>query len=282
MIRNSLFVLVLLVCSCNYFKPKQIPQSIARVGKNYLYKSDIATLVPKGTSKEDSILLVRDFIDRWASQKLLINAAERNLSDNKKKVYNNLIKQYKIDLYTSAYIEEVVKNTVDTLVSLEELKEYYKTNKENFKTNGKLVRLRYINISKNNARFETIKNKFFDYNKKDKKFWNTYTLQLNSFAFNDSVWVDISQVYEKLPIINPVNQDDYIQSGKRVQIQDKENVYLIKITNLIDKNQIPPFEYIKPTLKEVIINKRKLELIKKFENDITNDAIKNNEYEIYK
>jgi len=282
MIRNSLFILVLLVCSCNYFKPKQIPQSIARVGKNYLYKSDIATLVPKGTSKEDSILLVRDFIDRWASQKLLINAAERNLSDNKKKAYNNLIKQYKVDLYTSAYIEEVVKSTVDTLVSLEELKEYYKTNKENFKTNGKLVRLRYINISKNNPRFETIKNKFFDYNKKDKKFWNTYTLQLNSFAFNDSVWVDISQVYEKLPIINPVNQDDYIQSGKRVQIQDKENVYLIKITNLIDKNQIPPFEYIKPTLKEVIINKRKLELIKKFENDITNDAIKNNEYEIYK
>ena len=282
MIRNSLFILVLLVCSCNYFKPKQIPQSIARVGKNYLYKSDIATLVPKGTSKEDSILLVRDFIDRWASQKLLINAAERNLSDNKKKAYNNLIKQYKVDLYTSAYIEEVVKSTVDTLVSLEELKEYYKTNKENFKTNGKLVRLRYINVSKNNPRFETIKNKFFDYNKKDKKFWNTYTLQLNSFAFNDSVWVDISQVYEKLPIINPVNQDDYIQSGKRVQIQDKENVYLIKITNLIDKNQIPPFEYIKPTLKEVIINKRKLELIKKFENDITNDAIKNNEYEIYK
>jgi hypothetical protein len=282
MIRNSLFILVLLVCSCNYFKPQQKPQSIARVGKNYLYKSDIATLVPKGTSKEDSILLVRDFIDRWASQKLLINAAERNLSDNKKKAYNNLIKQYKVDLYTSAYIEEVVKSTVDTLVILEELKEYYKTNKENFKTNGKLVRLRYINVSKNNPRFETIKNKFFDYNKKDKKFWNTYALQLNSFAFNDSVWVDISQVYEKLPIINPGNQDDYIQSGKRVQIQDKENVYLIKITNLIDKNQIPPFEYIKPTLKEVIINKRKLELIKKFENDITNDAIKNNEYEIYK
>lgn len=282
MIRNSLFILVLLVCSCNYFKPQQKPQSIARVGKNYLYKSDIATLVPKGTSKEDSILLVRDFIDRWASQKLLINAAERNLSDNKKKAYNNLIKQYKVDLYTSAYIEEVVKSTVDTLVSLEELKEYYKTNKENFKTNGKLVRLRYINVSKNNPRFETIKNKFFDYNKKDKKFWNTYALQLNSFAFNDSVWVDISQVYEKLPVINPGNQDDYIQSGKRVQIQDKGNVYLIKITNLIDKNQIPPFEYIKPTLKEVIINKRKLELIKKFENDITNDAIKNNEYEIYK
>jgi hypothetical protein len=51
---------------------------------------------------------------------------------------------------------------------------------------------------------------------------------------------------------------------------------------VIDKNQISPFEFSKPTLKEVLLNKRKLELIKKFEKDITNDAIKNNDYEIYK
>ena len=271
-----------MVCSCNYFKPQQKSQSIARVGKNYLYKSDIATLVPVGTSKEDSILLVRDFIDRWASQKLLIDAAERNLSDSKKKEYNSLIKQYKIDLYTRAYIEDVVKNTVDTVVSQEDLKKYYNENKENFKTNGTLVRLRFINLSKDNPRFETIRSKFFDYNKKDKKFWDTYALQFKSFALNDSVWVDMSQVYAKLPVINPENRDDLIQSGKKIQIQDKENAYLIKITNVIDKNQISPFEYIKPTLKEVILNKRKLELIKKFEKDITNDAIKNNDYEIYK
>jgi hypothetical protein len=282
MVRNSFFLLFLMACSCNYFKPEQKPQSIARVGKNYLYESDIATLVPAGTSKEDSLLLVRDYINRWASQKLLIDAAERNLSDKKKAEYNALIRQYKIDLYTRAYIEEVVKNTVDTIVSQEDLKKYYDENKENFKTNGTLVRLRFINLSKDNPRFETIRSKFFDYNKKDKKFWGTYALQFKSFALNDSVWVDMNQVYEKLPVINPDNRDEFIQAGKKVQIQDKDDTYLIKITNVIDKNQISPFEYIKPTLKEVILNKRKLELIKKFEKDITNDAIKNKDYEIYK
>lgn len=247
-----------------------------------MYKNDIATLVPAGTSKEDSILLVRDFIDRWASQKLLTDAAERNLSDRKKKEYNALIKQYTIDLYSRAYLEEVVKSTVDTVVSEEELRKYYSDNKENFKTNGLLVRLRFINLSKDNPRFETIRSKFFDYNKKDKKFWSTYAMQFKSFALNDSTWVDMNQVYGKLPVINPENRDDLIQPGKRIQIQDKENTYLIKVTNVIDKNQISPFEYIKPTLKEVLLNKRKLELIKKFEKDITNDAIKNKDYEIYK
>ena len=282
MIRNSFFLIFLVFCSCNYFKPQQKSQSIARVGKNYLYKSDIATLVPAGTSKEDSVLLVRDFIDRWASQKLLIEAAERNLSDSKRKEYNTLIKQYKIDLYTRAYIEEVVKRTVDTVVSQEELKKYYEENKENFKTNGTLVRLRYINLSKENPHFETIKSKFFDYSKKDKKFWETYALQCKSFAMNDSVWVDMSQVYAKLRVITPENRDEIIRTGKKMQIQDNDDTYLIKVTSVIDKNQISPFEYCKPTMKEVLLNKRKLELIKKFEKDITNDAIKNNDYEIYK
>ena len=282
MLRNSFFLIFLLVCSCSYFKPEQKSQSIARVGKNYLYKSDIATLVPAGTSKEDSLLLVRDFINRWASQKLLIEAAERNLSDAKKKEYNSLIKQYKIDLYTRAYIEEVVKRTVDTVVSQEELKKYYEENKENFKTNGTLVRLRYINLSRENPRFETIKSKFFNYSKKDKKFWNTYALQFKSFAMNDSVWVDMSQVYTKLPVITPENRDDIVRPGKKMQIQDKDDTYLIKVTNVIDKNQVAPFEYSRPTLKEVLLNKRKLELIKKFEKDITDDAIKNKDYEIYK
>jgi hypothetical protein len=271
-----------MVCSCNYFKPEKKSQSIARVGKSYLYKSDIATLVPAGTTKEDSLLLVRDFIDRWASQKLLIEAAERNLSDAKKSEYNTLIKQYKIDLYTKAYIEEVVKRTVDTLVSQEELKKYYEENKENFRTNGTLVRFRYINVSKNNPRFGTIKSKFFDYSKKDKKFWETYALQCKSFAMNDTVWVDMSQVYTKLPFITPDNRDEFVIAGKRIEKTVENNVYLVKITNVIDKNQISPFEFSKPTLKEVLLNKRKLELIKNFEKDITNDAIKNNDYEIYK
>jgi hypothetical protein len=282
MIRNLFFLVFLIFSSCNFFKAEQKSQAIARVGDSYLYKTEIKDLIPVGTSKEDSTLLVRNYIDRWASQKLLISAAERNLGANKKKEFDLLVKQYKIDLYTKAYIEEVVKRTVDTVVTTEELKQYYKENKENFKTNGTLVRLRYIHLAKDNPRFGTIRSKFFDFKKTDKKFWDTYALQFKNFALNDSVWVDMNQVYQKLPFINPENRDQYIVSGKKMEIQENTNVYLVKVTNAIDKNQISPFEYIKPTLKEVILNKRKLELIKKFEKEITDDAIKNNDYEIYK
>jgi hypothetical protein len=282
MTRTIWALFLLSLTSCNFFKAEQQPQSIARVGQSYLYRSDIDDIFPAGTTKEDSLLIVRNYIDRWASQKLLIEAAERNLSDDKKNEFNSLIKQYKIDLYTKAYLEEVVKRTVDTVVTDAELQQYYKENKENFRTNGTLVRLRYINLAKDNPRYGTIKSKFFDYSKKDKKFWDTYALQFKSFALNDSVWVEMNQIYGKLPFVNPDNKDDYIALGKRVEKTIGSDAYLIKVTNLIDKNQISPFEYIKPTLQEVILNKRKLELIKKFEKEITDDAIKNNDYEVYK
>ena len=232
------FLLVMVLCSCNYFKPEQKPTSIARVGKNYLYKNDIATLVPKGTSKQDSILIVKDYIDRWASHKLLFEAAERNLNENKKAEYNTLINQYKIDLYTKAYLEEIVKRTADTVVNEKELKDYYNQNKENFKTNGTLVRLRFIKLTKDNPKLETIRSKFFDFSKRDKKFWETNGLQFKKFALNDTVWTDVSQVYTKIPFITPDNRDEYIVAGKRIEKEINKDVYFVKITNVIDKNQI--------------------------------------------
>lgn len=281
MTRYAVIALLLLFVSCNYFKPEAKPQAIARVNDSYLFKDEIKDLVPPGTSKEDSIVIVRSFIDRWASQKLMMNAAEINLSSDKQAEYNELIRQYKIDLYTKGYLEEIVKTTVDTIVSEKELKEYYNANKENFKTNGTLVKLRYIHLPKDNPKFQTIRSKFFDYRKSDRKFWDTYGMQFKSFVLNDSVWVEMNQVYRKLPFITPDNRGQYISSGKSIEKEDSLDVYLVKVTNVLDKNQVSPFDYIKPTLEQVILNKRKLELIKKFEKDITDDAIKNEKYEIY-
>lgn len=278
----AIILLYFVFASCSYFKPEEKPQAVARVGESYLFKSDLADLVSEGTSKEDSITIVRSFIDRWATQKLLIKAAEINIDKEKQEEFDKLIQQYKIDLYTKAYLEKIVKREVDTTVSNEEIKAYYEENKDNFRTNGSLVQLRYINLPKDHPKFDLIKNKFFDTKKGDKKFWDTYQLQFISSALNDSVWVEMNQIYRKLPFITPENRTEFIVQGKAIQYPDSLNVYLVKVRNVLDKNEVSPFEYVKSTIKELVINKRKLDLIKKFEKEITDDAIKNNKYEIYK
>ena len=284
MIKKMIFLLAFAsIISCDYFKKSIDPQAVARVGDYYLYASEIDSLVPKNTSKLDSTLLIKSYIDRWVTEKLLIKAAEHNLDDDKKEQFNGLVKKYKNDLYTKAYLEKLVQTTVDTVISEEELQDYYKKNKENFKTNGTLVQLRYLNLSKDHPKYAAIKSNFLNFKKSDAKFWKTYQMQFKNSALNDSVWVSMNEVYRRVPFITPENRDKYISEGLSFEKSDSlNNVYLVKIKKVINRNQISPYEYLKPTLQQVILNRRKLELIKKFEKEITDDAIKNKDYEVYK
>ncbi len=281
---NKIWLLffVLTLISCDFFSGKAEPEAVAKVNDSYLYKDDLKDLVPKGSPKGDSALIIRNYINNWALQKLLISAAEINLGESQRADLDALVREYKSDLYTKAYLEQIVKTTVDTVVTPTELTLYYNESKENFRTNSQLVRLRYIRLSKETPKYENIKRHFFDFRKSDKKFWEANLIQLKDHALNDSLWVEMSQVYNRLPFITPETRDQFIVAGKAIQHPDSNDVYLVKVEKVLGINQISPFEYIKPTLKEVIINKRKLELIKKFEKEITNDATKDKKYEIYK
>ena len=278
----SLFLLTTMVASCDYFRAPKKPKAIARVGESYLFQDDIVDLVPKGTSKKDSIAIVKSYIDRWATQKLLFEAAQRNIGKDKVSEFNALIDQYKVDLYTKDYIESLVIRQIDTVVTEVQIEEYYAKNKQYFKNSSELVKLRYINLVKENPKFAKIKSKFSSFTKKDRKELEQLAVQFKSYAFNDSIWVDINQVFEKIPFINLENKQKYISSGMNFQYPDSTTVWLVKINKVLPKDSPTPLEFLKPTIKQIIINNRKLELINTIEKEITNDAIKDKKYEIYK
>ncbi|MXN89807.1 hypothetical protein GR160_01075 [Flavobacterium sp. Sd200] len=278
---------ILLFCAitlwaCNNKQEAGPDNAAARVNNSYLDRQELAGMVPAGTTKQDSIAIIKNYIDRWASQRLMYDAAVVNIGSEKQQELDALVKQYAADLYTKAYLEEVVKQSVDTLVTDDELVKYYNSNKENFKTTGSLARLKYIRIAKDHPKYGIARQRFLSGNKKDFKALTDMALQFKSYAFNDTVWTDMNGIYQKLPFITPDNRAKYISSGISYQYPDSTDVYIVKVSRVIDANQIAPFEYIKPTLEQVIINNRKLELIKKFQKEITDDAIKNKKYEIYK
>ena len=278
----TIFLLSTVVVSCDYFRAPKKPKAIARVGESYLFQDDIVDLVPKGTSKKDSIAIVKSYIDRWATQKLLFEAAQRNIGKDKVSEFSALIDQYKVDLYTKDYIESLVIRQIDTVVTEVQIEEYYAKNKQYFKNSSELVKLRYINLVKENPKFAKIKSKFSSFTKKDRKELEQLAVQFKSYAFNDSIWVDINQVYEKIPFINLENKQKYISSGMNFQYPDSTTVWLVKVNNVLPKDSPTPLEFLKPTIKQIIINNRKLDLINTIEKEITNDAIKDNKYEIYK
>ncbi|WP_435413169.1 peptidyl-prolyl cis-trans isomerase [Psychroserpens mesophilus] len=270
------------VSSCSFFKTTDDRVPVARVNESYLYEDDIKALVGEGVSKEDSTFVVNGFINRWATQLLLVDGAERNLSEEKQENFEKLVEQYKKDLYTKAYLEALVKKSIDTVINDYEAQEVYEANKETFKLNEELVRFRYITLPNNAINEEEIKEKFKRFNDEDKRFLDSISVQFKSYSLNDSLWIQTSQIVNKIPAVNSDNKKELLKKSNFIQLKDSLDLYLVQIKDVLFQNDTAPLDYVKPTIDQIIINKRKLELIKKLETDITKDAIKNKQFEIYK
>ncbi len=273
-------LLILTLVSCGYFTEETQKDAIARVNNEYLYSSDLQGLVSEGTSKEDSIQIVNGFITRWATQHLLINKALVNLSQDKQDNFQELVQEYKNDLYTEAYKNQIVLNQIDSTVSMAELKEFYDANRDNFKLNDQLLKVRYIQLDNKNDNVAQTREKLSRYNTKDKKQLQELAFQFTTYNFNDSIWVQKDVLLEALPVIQG-KESQVLNKSNFTQLQDSLGIYLVKIENVLNPNDVAPLSYVRGTITQIILNKRKLELIKKLETDITKDAIKNNEFEIY-
>jgi hypothetical protein len=278
-----LFILALtwLLQSCNFFKETDDRKAIARVNDTYLYEEDIQSLLKEGMSSQDSAVVVTNFINRWATEQLLVSGAKRNLTEAKQEAFNKLAMEYKNDLYSKAYLEALVAKNIDTVVSIEEMEAYYNDNKQVFVLNEDLIKLRYINIDENRLDLKDVETKFKRFNETDKKELDSISIQFKSFSLKDSVWVKADQVVDKIPPITSENRNELLKKSNFIQLKDSLGLYLVHINDVLLRNSTAPLEYVKPTIDKIVINKRKLELIRELEKDITKDAIKNKKFEIY-
>ncbi|WP_338730945.1 peptidyl-prolyl cis-trans isomerase [Mangrovimonas cancribranchiae] len=274
-------MLLVTLSACNFFKKTEESTPVARVNDTYLYKEDIEKLLSDNLSKEDSTVLVNNYINRWATQQLLVEGAKRNLSEQQVQAFEDLTVKYKNDLFSNAYLEALVDKNIDTTVTLSEAQSYYEDNKSVFNLNEDLIKFRYIHIDENAINLEAIKEKFKRFNTSDKKHLDSISIQFKSYSLKDSVWIKLDQVVDKVPVITIENKPQLLKKSNFIQLKDSLGLYLMHVNDVLTRNSTAPLEYVKPTIDQIVINKRKLELIKELEKDITKDATKNKNFEIY-
>ena len=99
-----LIILIHLLYSCKFFRRDDVEKkdAIAKAFDYYLYLDDLVGVVPSGASREDSITIVKNYIDNWVRHKAVLHKAESNLDDDKKNVSRQL-EEYRNSLITYAY-----------------------------------------------------------------------------------------------------------------------------------------------------------------------------------
>ena len=277
----SILFCIFTLASCDYIKlqEKHAPTSeiIAIVNTDKLFKEDLKDFLPRNISREDSLILVKSFIQDWAVKKLLLDAAANNNTQESLKNIKNLVQDYKESLLINNFKEALIKQQLDTIISDDEVEAYYLINNENFKLNEVLVKSRYLYFDASIINKKEIV-KFFKSEKiEDAEELERQQLSFKMYQLNDSIWTELDKILLKLPF----SKENLLKKSKFIQKQDSLGLYLVAIKDVLRRNDIAPLSYIKPTIKEMILHKRKIELIRNIEKIIVKDATKNNNFKIY-
>ncbi len=277
----AFFFSILTFISCDYFniqeKKDKASEIVAIVNTDKLFREDLNNILPANISKKDSLILVRSFIQDWAIKKLLLKNATNNSSIDDINEIDKLVLDYKESLLINKYKEQLIKERLDTIISDEEISEYYLLNNNNFKLNEELVKVKYLHFDKNIINKKEIINLFKSDEIEDLEELEKQQLSFKFHQFNDSIWTPLDNILLKLPF----SKEKLLKKTKFIEKQDSIGLYLVAIKDVLNRNSIAPLSYIKPTIKQMILHKRKIELIREIEKTLVKDATQNNNFKIY-
>lgn len=282
LLRYGLLIVLGLFSGCqDMWRKEPDRKALARVGERYLYQEDVIKLLPEGMEGQDSIAFISDQINSWATRELLFIKAQFNLSADKLAEYDALVADYKADLYTRAYKEAVVAQSADTLITKNELERFYEAEKDNFKLLEKLVQLRFIALPVQFMNREEISKRLQRFEREDVKFLDSVGVQFLKLNFNDSLWVPAARVIREIPPITVENEREYLNKPNYFELQDESGIYLAQVIDVRQVNDIAPLSFVEPTIRQVLLNRRKMRYLRNLETDLLNEATERKDFEIY-
>ena len=268
--------------TCNQWTNVDQDVLVARVGSHYLYLSDIDEQLPVGISQEDSILLTQSYINTWAKKLLLYDQAVFNLEQSSQTKLDALVEDYRFDLWATTYKESLVKSVIDTIVDPLLMQAYYEKNKFNFTLKENVIQARVLGLSADATNLNQVIKHFQLNQEEDKRFLDSLRIQFTLYQSNDSIWYTKRSFQQQFPKIPLLSFDKYLKKSQIFFIEDSFEVYLLWVSDYRLRNENAPFQLVENTIRKIVFNQSKLEFIKQFDQEILQDAIQANKFEIYR
>lgn len=272
--------LLFLVSSCNYFTEQRNENAIARVYDQYLYADELKTVIPSNTNKEDSAQLAANYINNWIKQRLLIRKAELNLPEEKKDVQKQL-DDYRNSLILFLYQQELVNQRMDTTVTQTEIEHYYEANKQNFALKENIMRAVYVKLDKHNKAVNKIKKWLNDEDADSKnKLIDYCSTQALEFSLDEYKWYKPEE-FAKQTGIEQNKIEQMARNATTYELEQNDGYFIIKTLEYQLKDDISPLSFEQHNIRNILLNKRKLQLIEQLEKDVMSEGATKKNFEIY-
>jgi len=175
----------------------------------------------------------------------------------------------------------ILKSSQDSLYTGTLVNDYYMKNLNSFKLKESIYRIRYIGLPLDNVDQKEIKRRFKSFNREDIDYLDSLSFQFSNYFLLDSVWLKESEIRNRLDFLNERQQNRFIKTPNYYEVKDSLVLYLLSLVEQLDPGNIAPLPYVEQTIKDLVSNKRKIEFLRSFDNDILQDAIKTKKFEKY-
>lgn len=278
MSRPLAILCLLFITSCHsdkYDKPV-----VARVGERYFTEEQLKEAIPNNLTAEDSAEMAQSIIQSWMNRELLFDKSQFNL-DQSQLTIEDQVEQYRKELYIFEFEKALLNQKLDTIVREAEIAQFYYDNPDIFQLNDYILKVRYMKVKPNSPDLEKVEKWMLDKSNVDaEEKLEDYCHKYAVKCFYDSNWVYLNDLLRELPI-EVYNKEAFLRSGKQVKFNDDEHLYILTILDLQSKNTLSPLELEKTRIRNLILNKRKIDLLNTIRKSIYRDAITSGKAEIY-
>lgn len=278
------FYIVVLFAFFACRQPQQVPGNegvLVELNGRKLYKSELVPLIPRNSSVADSTLLAESYIRNWVIEGLMLDVAERNLGNDEEQQIARLVKDYRNSLLQYRYQEKLVREKLSGEIRPDDMQRYYEENKEKFVLDKNLIKGLFLKIPVNAPNIKEMESWYKSDSEASVEKIEKYSVQYAAiYEYFYDKWVDFDEVMDNIPehISNP---SAFLKNNKSLQVQDSLYYYFLNIKEYLPVGSVAPYDYAVPEIKDILINRRKLEFLKNFENELYHDALKKGQVTYY-
>lgn len=249
---------------------------IAKVGEKNLFKSQIAELIHPGTSPTDSAAIVDGYIENWIRENLMILEAEKNVAADIN--LNKLVDDYRSSLLVYNFEKRLVDQMLDTIITMDEKRDYYESFKNQYLLSHPIFKCVIAKVSAKASGLKDIKNALG----KSDMTESIFLIKEKAVYHHLDIakWMTIEDLESLLP--KGMIEISELSGGKVFQKKEKDYEFFVKIITYYDEKQIPPFDYIEGKIIKTILSERKIELLKKYRQDLYDQGISDQKFEVFK
>lgn len=267
-----------LFISCQRNLPRETP--VAQVFESALYHAEISDFIPKGTSREDSILMAQNYIRNWVTQKLLLHKAIENLSGEEANIQKQ-VEDYRTSLLIHQYKQKLIAQRLMEDINDTEVEKYYTEHENNFVLATPIVKAVFFILPKNAPNLKEVRKWFKSDKATDQESLEDYCLtHARKYDKFQNKWIEAKYLLNLIPgDYNTLEQN--ILNRKDMEKEDDENYYFLKIKEMRNTQTIAPLDYVRDEIILILKNKKKLQFESDLEKQINQEGIRKNYVKIY-